>query len=86
VSRVDKLREDNPDKALMRELTGGMKVHRPEGFKPNGNLPRTPLRATYVAVAPAVNRMLGDRFEAFRSMDFHPPREFPHEGFRPTFM
>jgi hypothetical protein len=60
VTRVDSLREDNPDKALMRELAGGMKVHRPVGFKPNGNLPRTPLRATYVAVAPAVNRMLGD--------------------------
>jgi hypothetical protein len=58
--RVEQLRDDNPDKALMRDLAGGMRVHRPEGFLPNGNLPRTPLRATYVAVAPAVNRMLGD--------------------------
>jgi hypothetical protein len=60
VSRVDELRDDNTDKALKRELVGGMKVHRPEGYIPNGNLPRTPLRAAYVAVAPAVNRMLGD--------------------------
>jgi hypothetical protein len=58
--RVEQLRDDNPDKPLMRDLAGGMRVHRLEGFLPNGNLPRTPLRATYVAVAPAVNRMLGD--------------------------
>ena len=62
-SRVDKLRDDNPDKARMIELAAGMKVHRPEGFTPNGNLPRTPLRATYVAVAPAVNKMLGELVE-----------------------
>ena len=44
---------------MMFELVGGMKVHRPEGFTPNGTLPRTPLRSTYESVAPAVNKMLG---------------------------
>ena len=61
--RVNGLRDDNPDKYLMGELARGMTVHRPEGFTPNGNLPRTPLRATYVTVAPAVNKMLGDLVE-----------------------
>jgi hypothetical protein len=61
--RVNGLRDDNPDKPLMGELARGMTVHRTEGFKPNGNLPRTPLRATYVTVAPAVNKMLGDLVE-----------------------
>jgi hypothetical protein len=60
LGRVKRLRSDNPDKVLMRELAGGMVVHPPLGFQPNGNLPRTPLRATYVAVAPAVNKMLGE--------------------------
>ena len=40
-----------------------MRVHLPEGFCPNGNQPQTPLRATYVSVAPAVNKMLGDIVE-----------------------
>ena len=57
--RVDKLREDNPERTLMFELVGGMKVHRPEGFVPNGSHPRTPLRSTYESVATAVNKMLG---------------------------
>ena len=37
----------------------GMKVHLPDGFTPNGNLPRTPLRSTYESVSTAVNKMLG---------------------------
>lgn len=61
--RVEKLRLDNPERALMFELVGGMKVHRPEGFTPNGTLPRTPLRSTYESVAPAVNKMLGSLIE-----------------------
>ena len=61
--RVNGLRDDNLDKPLMGELARGMTVSRPEGFKPNGNLPRTPLRATYVTVAPAINKMLGDLVE-----------------------
>jgi hypothetical protein len=57
--RVEKLRPDNPERVLMMELVGGMKVHRPEGFAPNGSHPRTPLRSTYESVSTAVNKMLG---------------------------
>jgi hypothetical protein len=57
--RVEGLRPDNPERTLLFELVGGMKVHRPEGFTPNGSLPRTDLRSAYEAVAPAVNKMLG---------------------------
>jgi hypothetical protein len=57
--RVERLSSDNPERMLLFELTGGMKVHRPEGFTPNGSLPRTDLRSTYETVAPAVNKMLG---------------------------
>lgn len=57
--RVEMLREDNPERPLMLDLVLGMKVFRPTGFAPNGTLPRTPLRSTYEAVAPAVNKMLG---------------------------
>jgi hypothetical protein len=57
--RVDRLRPDNPERVLLLELVGGMKVHCPEGFTPNGSLPRTDLRSTYETVAPAVNKMLG---------------------------
>ena len=59
VERVEGLRADNPERGLMMELVGGMKVHRPEGFIPNGAHPRTPLRSTYESVATAVNKMLG---------------------------
>ena len=61
--RVAGLREDNPERALMSDLAEGMKVHLPVGFTPNGKEPQTPLRATYVSVAPAVNKMLGDIVE-----------------------
>ena len=37
-----------------------MYVPLPDGFTPNGRDPPFPLRATYVAVAPAVNKMLRD--------------------------
>ena len=57
--RVGRLRADNPERVLMFELVDGMKVHRPEGFTPNGAHPRTPLRSTYESVATAVNKMLG---------------------------
>ena len=61
--RVAGLREDNPERALMNDLADGMRVHLPEGFFPNGEKQQTPLRATYVSVAPAVNKMLGDVVE-----------------------
>ena len=58
--RVKMLRKDNPEIRLMTELVSGMWVPLPTDFKPNGQDPPTPLRATYVSVAPAVNKMLGD--------------------------
>ena len=61
--RVDRLRTDNPERTLLYDLAEGMRVPLPDGFVPNGLLPRTPLRPTYEAVANAVNRMLGDLVE-----------------------
>jgi hypothetical protein len=58
--RIAKLRSDNPERELLSELASGMWVPIPEGFVPNGQSPPSPLRSTYTAVAPAVNRMLGD--------------------------
>ena len=94
-SRVEGLRADNPERALMLDqitasgqgvqtvklqcsangteilglqtgsfqatsnLAKGMKVHLPVDFEPNGMRERPTLRKTYVAVATAVNKMLG---------------------------
>ncbi len=58
--RVRGLRPDNPEIPLLNELVGGMWVPLPAGFTPNGQDLPTPLRAAYVSVAPAVNKMLGD--------------------------
>ena len=56
---VRSLSPDNPELALMTDLVDGMRVAIPEGFVPNGNQPRSPLRASYEAVSSAVNKMLG---------------------------
>ena len=61
--RVGQLRRDNPEIRLLSELVTGMHVPLPPGFTPNGQDTPTPLRATYVTVAPAVNKMLGDVVE-----------------------
>jgi hypothetical protein len=57
--RVARLRPDNPERALMEDLVGGMRVHLPEGFKPNRDMVRSPRRRSYETVATAVNKMLG---------------------------
>ena len=59
LSRATRLRDDNPAKALMIELCDGMKVHLPEHFVPNGLTDLSPLRPSYLSVAPAVNKILG---------------------------
>ena len=59
-TRVDQLRADNPERSLLYDLAEGMRVHLPPGFKANGKEPPAALRATYVKVHTAVNRMLGD--------------------------
>ena len=58
--RVGRLRADNPEILLLNERSIGMHVPLPDGFFPNGKNAPSPLRATYVAVAPAENKMLGD--------------------------
>ena len=63
MDRVSRLQADNPELQLMTDLSGGMRVHLPEGFTPNGSLPRIPLRSTYVSVSGAVNKMLADIVE-----------------------
>lgn len=63
VERVSRLRPDNPEINLMIDLAGGMRVHLPDDFKPNGDSPRTPLRDNYVAVSTAVNKMLAGLIE-----------------------
>lgn len=68
-NRVAQLRPDNPERSMMEDLVEGMRVHLPDGLKPNGNMPklpegakrngklfRTPRRSSY---ASAVNKMLG---------------------------
>jgi hypothetical protein len=49
--RVARLRPDNPERLLMYDLVGGMKVHLPDGFKPNRDMTRTPRRRSYETVA-----------------------------------
>ena len=53
--RVGKLRQDNPEIRLLLEVSSG--------FTPNGRETPSSVRFTYVAVAPAVGRMLGDIVE-----------------------
>ena len=60
LKRIGKLRRDDPEIRLLSELATGMYFPLPVGFTPNGNDTLSPLRATYVAVAPAVNKMLGE--------------------------
>ena len=60
IERVECLLPNNPERRLMLDLAVGMKVHLPEGFVPNGDQEPSPLRATYVEVHSAVNRMLSD--------------------------
>jgi hypothetical protein len=58
--RISKLLPNNPEIALLKDLANGMRVQLPQGFQPNGAQTPSPLRKTYVAVAPAVNKMLCD--------------------------
>ena len=42
--RVAGLRPDNPERVLMADLSEGMRVHLPKGFRPNRDMIRTPRR------------------------------------------
>ena len=59
-ARIGRLLPDNPEIRLLLDLADGMHVPLPAGFVPNGQMTPSPLRSTYVAVAPAVNKMLGE--------------------------
>ena len=59
-ARIGCLLPDNPEIRLLLDLADGMHVPLPAGFVPNGSMTPSPLRSTYVAVAPAVNKMLGE--------------------------
>ena len=59
-TRVDQLRDDNPEKTLLYDLAEGMRVPLPPGFIPNGRSTTARLRGTYLRVHTAVNKMLGD--------------------------
>ena len=58
-ARIAVLREDNPERALIRDLVIGMKVHVPKGFEPNGHQPRSGFRDSYMDVAPSMNEVYG---------------------------
>jgi hypothetical protein len=58
--RVNGLRADNLERGLMLDLAAGMRAFLPEGFTPSGSEERSKLRKSYVSVAPAVNKMLGE--------------------------
>ena len=53
----------NPERIRMIDLAGGMRVHFPQRFTANGKSVQTALRATYLSVSSAVNKMLGDIIE-----------------------
>ena len=60
LQRISQLSPSNPEISLLRDLANGMRVHLPANFTPNGTITPSPLRKTYLAVAPAVNKMLCD--------------------------
>ena len=57
--RITQLHPNNPERSLLYDLANGMRVPLPPDFSPNGSDPSSPLRATYVRVHAAVNKMLG---------------------------
>ena len=59
-SRVERLREDNPERSRLFDIANGMRVPLPAGFIPNGKGLSTPLRPAYVQVHQAVDKMLAD--------------------------
>ena len=52
--------DDNPERGLLHELVGGIRVETPPDFIPNGAFPQPPLRALYLKVHSAVDRMVYD--------------------------
>ena len=78
-SRVNGLRADNPESRLMMELaTKGMYVPKPVDFKTNGQETPAPLRASYLKVHQAVDRMLADTVQ--RRLAFLLPKQMALEA------
>ena len=46
--RVEELRSDNPERELMRDLAGDMRIFLPDGFVPNGLSDKSVLRDSYI--------------------------------------
>ena len=61
--RVMTLRKDNPERELLLQLCDGMRVHKPEGFTPNGATSTGTLHKSYKGSFPAVDKMLGANHE-----------------------
>ena len=58
--RISRLTSDNPELLLLRDLAVGRRVPIPIGFKPNGSGALTPLRASYLKVHQAVNKIVAE--------------------------
>lgn len=58
--RVERLRQDNPERYRLFDIANGMRVPLPPGFTSNGKGDLSPLRPIYVRVHQAVDRMLAD--------------------------
>ena len=79
--RVNSLREDNPERGLLLQLCEGMKVHKPEGFIPNGQTSAGTQHESYIGSYPAVDKMLSANHE--QGLGFVLPAsvmtEIPHQ-------
>ena len=58
--RVERLRQDNPERERLFGIADGMKVPLPRGFVATAKGPLTPLRPAYVEVHQAVDKLLAD--------------------------
>ena len=73
LERIREMSVDNPEKDLLCDLAVGIRVPLPVGFIPNGTGVLTPLRASYLKVHQAVNKMVGETVS--RGLGFLLPKE-----------
>jgi hypothetical protein len=62
--RIGRLSPDNPERENLLKLAKGMHIYTAEGFRRNGTSAWPPVRAKYMAAAPAVNRLLHEAYVA----------------------
>ena len=75
LERIREVSVDNPEKDLLCDLAVGMRVPLPVGFIPNGTGVLTLLRASYLKVHQAVNKMVGETVS--RGLGFLLPKNLP---------